>query len=292
MRLLVSLLVCQFLGAVALAVVRYCQTNASVNPWLFGALAFGGVLCLVATLFCLRRPWGLERSARSLVVTLVLFYAGMTLGAFAQHVAGKAEADNSTLRTLVAALTFQAVALWFIWFFIREHGVNWRAAFGFALHWRMALLVGVAVGCVFLPVGRALQVVSATLMTHLNVKPEMQPAIEALQHTATWLDRVVVGVAAIGLAPVAEEMLFRGILYPGIKHAGFPRVALWGTALLFAVVHWNVATFVPLLLLALVLTALYERTNNLLAPIAAHAVFNALNFAMFFYFESKTGAPA
>ena len=33
-----------------------------------------------------------------------------------------------------------------------------------------------------------------------------------------------------------------------------------------------------LAVLALVLTALYERTNNLLAPITAHVLFNALNF--------------
>jgi membrane protease YdiL (CAAX protease family) len=77
---------------------------------------------------------------------------------------------------------------------------------------------------------------------------------------------------------VAEEVLFRGILYPAIKQAGHPRVALWGTALLFAAVHMNLVTFLPLAVLALVLTALYERTNNLLAPITAHVLFNALNF--------------
>ena len=54
---------------------------------------------------------------------------------------------------------------------------------------------------------------------------------------------------------------------------------MWGTALLFAAVHMNAVTFVPLAVLALVLTALYERTNNLLAPITAHVLFNALNFA-------------
>jgi membrane protease YdiL (CAAX protease family) len=87
-------------------------------------------------------------------------------------------------------------------------------------------------------------------------------------------------VAAVLLAPLAEEVLFRGILYPAIKQAGHPRLALWGTALLFAAVHLNVATFVPLTVLALVLTALYEWTNNLLAPIAAHVLFNAFNVVL------------
>jgi membrane protease YdiL (CAAX protease family) len=93
---------------------------------------------------------------------------------------------------------------------------------------------------------------------------------------------VALGIATIILAPVAEEILFRGVLYPTIKQHGFPRAALWGTSVLFALIHFNVAIFVPLLLLALLLVWLYEKTDNLLAPIAAHATFNAVNFAMFF----------
>jgi membrane protease YdiL (CAAX protease family) len=42
----------------------------------------------------------------------------------------------------------------------------------------------------------------------------------------------------------------------------------------------NLVTFVPLLVLALALTLVYEKTGNLLAPITTHAMFNALNFAM------------
>jgi len=62
-------------------------------------------------------------------------------------------------------------------------------------------------------------------------------------------------------------------------------LALWGTAGLFALIHFNLLTFLPLMALALVLTYLYERTNNLLAPIAAHSFFNALNFGLLYYFQ-------
>ncbi len=288
-RLLVALLVSQILGSVALAVVRFAKTGQALNPWLFAALVAGSVVCLGATLFVLRKPWELERFARAFVVMMILLYLGMMLGAFAQHFAGKTSGGHSTFRTIVATLSFQGAALLFIWCFVREHGVGWREAFGFSVNWKMALILGVAVGSIFLPLGQLLQMASATLMTHLNVKPEIQPAIQALQDTATWTDRVVIGIAAIGLAPIAEELLFRGILYPGIKQAGFPRAALWGTSLLFACIHWNLPTFVPLLLLAVTLTLLYEKTRNLLAPIAAHALFNALNFAMFYVVEAKSG---
>jgi hypothetical protein len=90
----------------------------------------------------------------------------------------------------------------------------------------------------------------------------------------------MVAVTAVGVAPVFEEGLFRGILYPAIKQAGYPLAATWGTAFLFALTHLNLLTFLPLMVFALILSALYERTGHLLAPITAHAAFNAANYVL------------
>jgi membrane protease YdiL (CAAX protease family) len=79
-------------------------------------------------------------------------------------------------------------------------------------------------------------------------------------------------------------------LYPWIKKAGFPKLAFVGTSLVFAIIHLNLMTLLPLFVLALILTGLYEKTNNLLAPIAGHALFNAVNLVMLYVFEfSKPG---
>ena len=80
------------------------------------------------------------------------------------------------------------------------------------------------------------------------------------------------------IAPVAEEFIFRGMLFPFIRQLGYPKLAWFGVSFLFALIHTNVPTFVPLFVLALALTWLYERTDNLLAPITAHALFNAANY--------------
>jgi membrane protease YdiL (CAAX protease family) len=130
------------------------------------------------------------------------------------------------------------------------------------------------------------------LITHvprLALKPEEQLSVQVLRQAFSWFDRAILGIATIALAPVAEEILFRGILYPAIKQAGFKRLALWGTALLFAAIHVNLETFIPLFALAIVLTVLYEKTNNLLAPITAHAAFNALNFASLYMLQEQMG---
>jgi membrane protease YdiL (CAAX protease family) len=286
-RLLVSIFLCLFLGSVAMAVVRFSQASLPINPWVFGVLVAGSAICCCVVLFILRKPWELGSFTLPFILMLLCLYLGLVLGAFAQHFAGKSAGENPTLRTVVATLTFQGAALVFIWRLLREHQLRWRDAFGFSVKWKMALLFGVLIACGFVPVGEGLLIASAKIMSAVGVKPELQPAIQALKDTATGLDRLVLGVIAIVLAPVGEELLFRGVLYPAVKQAGFPRLALWGTAFVFAAIHVNLATLLPLFVLAVALTLLYEKTGNLLAPIAAHSLFNLYNFAKFFLFEMQ-----
>jgi membrane protease YdiL (CAAX protease family) len=288
-RLLLSIFVCYILGSLAMSVLRFPKVSHPINVWVFCALVAGSVIFSVAALFFLRRPWNLDRFTRPFLLMIFCLYLGLTLSAFAQYFSGERASDNPTLRTVVATLSFQGAALVLIWRFVREHQMRWRDAFGFSANWKIAVPLGVVVACIFLPLSQVLQLASAEIMSRLRVTPEIQPAMQALKDTVTWVDRLTLGVVAIGLAPLAEESLFRGILYPAVKQAGFPRLALWGTSLLFAVVHWNMATFLPLLLLAIALALLYEKTGNLLAPITAHATFNALNFAIFYFVESKVG---
>lgn len=295
-RLAASLFVCQLLGAVALALIRCWGGAGAARPWLCTLAALAGAAFAVATLILLHQPAAtraedapLESPPRLrcgwLVATLGCLYAAMVLAGVAQQLAPKGE-PSLTTRTLLAALCFQGAALIFVRRFVAEHGVSWREAFGLGHRAARALCWGALAAAVSLPVAQLLQIASAALMTRFNVQPEIQPAVQALRESAGWSHRALMGVVAVALAPLAEEILFRGILYPALKGAGFRRLAWWGTALLFAAVHWNAATFLPLLLFALVLTWLYERTGNLLAPVAAHALFNGLNFAMFYLAES------
>jgi membrane protease YdiL (CAAX protease family) len=120
--------------------------------------------------------------------------------------------------------------------------------------------------------------------------PKAQEAVQLLSTTKEWNGRLLLGIITIALAPAAEELLFRGILYPFIKRR-WPRMALWGTALLFGAFHMYLPGFVPLALLALILTWLYEKTDNLLAPIAAHSLFNTVNFALLYLTPHLNGLP-
>lgn len=234
------------------------------------------------------KPWKAEAIIRLLLSLLLCFCAGSV--AIAMMHRGTASRTLSLGQMVVAAVSFQGASLILVTHFVREQGTTWRDGFGFRRQWVRAILFGFIGASLFLPVGWALQWLSAEAMVHipkLHLKPEEQQAVQTLQMAVKWEHRLVLGLITILLAPVAEEVLFRGILYPWIKQAGFPRLALWGTAFLFAAIHWNLATFVPLAALALMLALLYERTDNLLASITAHALFNAANFAMLYSLQDK-----
>jgi membrane protease YdiL (CAAX protease family) len=226
-----------------------------------------------------------------MMLTMGCFYTAIIFGVWAQKLMGSHPEGTSVRQMIIATLSIQGAGLVFMTLFVREHGLNWAEAFGLSNHCGRAVLFGVLTACIFLPFARLLQEVSFELMTrlpHLPINPE-QEVVQTLRQASVWAQRVAMGAATILLAPLAEEMFFRGILYPAIKQAGFPRLALWGTSVVFAAIHLTPVIFLPLLVLALLLVWLYEKTDNLLAPIAAHSLFNGLNFAMVYVMDKRLG---
>jgi len=76
------------------------------------------------------------------------------------------------------------------------------------------------------------------------------------------------------LAPVLEEMLFRGIILRSFLGQYARWQAILGSALLFGFAHLNLYQFVVGLLGGALLGWLYERTRSLIPCIALHAAYN------------------
>jgi hypothetical protein len=82
-------------------------------------------------------------------------------------------------------------------------------------------------------------------------------------------------VAISLMAGIGEEALFRGVIQTAL--AG--RLPVWSaiaiTAVLFGVVHWATAIYALLAgLIGAYLGLLYHLTDNLLAPIVTHALYD------------------
>lgn len=88
------------------------------------------------------------------------------------------------------------------------------------------------------------------------------------------------------LAPVSEELVFRGVMYGGLKNrigAVFSAVIV---SVLFAAVHFSLPAFMPIFVLSLLLIAVYERYGDLRASMVVHSLFNSLMSLLMFVDEN------
>lgn len=146
-------------------------------------------------------------------------------------------------------------------------------------HWLSDTGRGVVGFLAVLPLCIAAMVLMSYLIKKgiLPIKPTKHPALEFVQEaSAVWV--VVVFAVTAVLAPIAEELFFRGLLQSLLrKHMGGPWPAILAASAIFAAVHYPLYKDMPaLFLLGIALGYNYERTGRLLGPIIMHAIFNAV----------------
>ena len=164
--------------------------------------------------------------------------------------------------------------------FLRKHRLGWSEGFGLRVGGcARAIGTGILAGLAFLPAAYGLQWAVGSWLKSLGVDMPSQAAIRVLTE-ADLVGRSAIFVTAALVAPWVEEMLFRGVLYPFVRDLGWPRLALWGTALAFGLVHANRSVFVPLTVFGYLLGLLYRHSGNLLVPVAAHVTFNTAPFVL------------
>ncbi|HEY5893643.1 MAG TPA: type II CAAX endopeptidase family protein [Chthoniobacterales bacterium] len=93
--------------------------------------------------------------------------------------------------------------------------------------------------------------------------------------------------AAVIVAPVVEELVFRGLIYGVLKRQFGRVVPMLFTSVLFALVHGHLPSFVPLTVLACCLTIGLELSGTLFVPMLMHAIFNATTL-LFIVFKVQT----
>ncbi len=101
---------------------------------------------------------------------------------------------------------------------------------------------------------------------------------------------VVIFLASGVLAPITEELLFRGLIYKRLRNRfGIIASMIFGS-LLFGIVHGNLVQFIYAFLLGSIFSYIYEKFKTIIAPIIAHAGANIIAVAVTLYMP-KIEAP-
>jgi membrane protease YdiL (CAAX protease family) len=199
---------------------------------------------------------------------------------------GGATAETLLISSAVA-IAFAATILW--WFRLRHP--RWREVVGVppASEARREAVWGGVAGLVLYP-AVALVAGSLILLLLRAVSGESVETPDQLSPGLEGTGRLLAAAYAIAIAPVVEELYFRGVLFRGIadRHGAWSGAIV--SSVLFGLVHWPVGEpLVDALVLPIVMTVtglglawIYVRRGNLVAPVAAHVVFNAIGIAIIF----------
>ncbi len=110
---------------------------------------------------------------------------------------------------------------------------------------------------------------------------DFAPGLDTLMN-ASWQGPVL----AVVIAPLTEEILFRGVILRGLLSRWHPSVAILASAMMFAFMHLNPAQTPIALGLGLLLGWIYVRTRSLGLCMLGHALNNSASYPMdFFPFE-------
>lgn len=162
----------------------------------------------------------------------------------------------------------------------RFEGGWFRFTFGYPPS-RLGRCVAMVFFASVLAIGLCPLIGEATVRVILHFWPSLQidshPTIMTLRDGSQprW---VVVGswIGAVGIAPIAEEFFFRGLLQTFLTGIARNRwLAIGLTAMVFGIVHLaQPHTILALTALGVLLGYAYERTASLVPPIMIHAIFN------------------
>lgn len=128
--------------------------------------------------------------------------------------------------------------------------------------------------CCAMPLIQSAHFIQQHLTNHTQTENSVALHMVAVSSNATVSTMAAMFLMASVLAPIAEEILFRGLLYPYLR----TKLPMWPAALisgaLFALVHWDIPMLAQLTIMGTVQAITVERSRSLLPAIVMHGLWN------------------
>lgn len=204
----------------------------------------------------------------------ILFVLGGLYGMAALAEYFGAEKGQLTVAGIILNCFFSLGLTGGILLFLALRGVNPVEVFGLQrFSWKMA---AIAIG--LLVAAYPLIILAQAIVYHFT-SPEARPqeVVTFLVESQSWGERIAIGVLAIGIAPLTEELIFRGYLYGVIRRYRNRFWAILVSAAIFAAIHVHLPAMPGLFILAVLLAVAYEWSGSLWTSILMHACFNAVS---------------
>ena len=184
--------------------------------------------------------------------------------------AGDDPVVESTLLIVAKLLATAAVAKWALW----RNDETWRATgrLAFSPAW-LALAFVPIIASITIFLSEIDNLLRAVLPEFIFERLDFAPDLDLLV-TASWQGPVL----AVVIAPLTEELVFRGLILRGLLGRWRPAMAILVSAALFALTHFNPAQAPVAFILGGILGWIYVRTRSLGLCMIGHALNNAATY--------------
>ena len=153
---------------------------------------------------------------------------------------------------------------------------------------RSVFVSGLVTFLIALPVVTAVNLLSLYLLDLAGLPAQQQDLLRLFAEADSSALLAVMIALAVLVAPIAEELLFRATFFRFLRHRAPRLIALLLPGTLFAALHVNwsnydgLASFLPLITLAIIFSLAYERTGRIATAMIAHAFFNLHTILLLF----------
>lgn len=234
-----------------------------------------------------RRLLGRPASAKALgvllAVVILLTVLVMLASPLLVPVDEQGKAEQPMLLLLIQSLTLHWMAVLFCICWMKWRGLSWKRLFGPSTPGNVPrqLMQGVVAFLIGYPLVIAFAYLWQQGLRYFGWEIEPQMALQALAEARLdWLWGYAVFVAVV-LAPVAEEIVFRGLLLPPLSRRLGVATSVFTSSIIFSMIHFHLAAAGPLFVFSVILSVAYIHTSSLIVPIVMHAVFNMVSIILF-----------
>jgi membrane protease YdiL (CAAX protease family) len=224
-----------------------------------------------------------KRASQVLLFWLAAFVLANFASLLVLVATGNGGSSNTDISTLDVALS--ATAMWIVYLFATSQFLqvtwrNFRSSIG-ATFIRRDVIVGIPLG-----IGSQLILVNAVNWPLARLFPDAFSFEEVSKRASDLVDVahggwiVLLGLVVIVGAPVVEEIVYRGVVQPGLVTSWGRTAGIVTTAALFAAIHMQPIEFPGLFAFALVLGWARHSTDTIGMSIVTHMAFNATGLAL------------
>jgi len=224
------------------------------------------------------RPWEWPEVA-AILLGLGLLNVSLLIGATLIGDRSTAGTDTALFMVPLQTLLFHGLALVLIAITLRSKGASWALTFGLR---RDRILGDIRQGIILyvasIPAFVVAAVMYRVLLTFLRIPVDPQGVVMIFiaPEFPLWI-KIYLVVLAVAVAPVTEELLFRGAVLPMLLKVTRPAMALVAVSFFFAAIHFHLPSLVPLFVIAAIFATGYAYSGSILVPIVTHMLFNAVN---------------